>query len=107
MHDTSYHHNGGYDYFVVVYTDSLEHARVYNRIIFRTSRAKATDILYPCPSQLLIPLITNIGLTMGYLMGGEVVENCFSILGLAFASSITQRDYPFLQAILLIFGDNV
>jgi ABC-type dipeptide/oligopeptide/nickel transport system permease component len=55
----------------------------------------------------LIPLITNIGLTMGYLMGGEVViEKVFSYpgIGLLLISSITQRDYPLIQAILLIFA---
>lgn len=55
----------------------------------------------------LIPLITNIGLTMGYLMGGVVViEKVFAYpgLGLLLINSITQRDYPLIQGILLIFA---
>ncbi len=55
----------------------------------------------------LIPLVTNIGLTMGYLMGGVVViEKVFAYpgLGLLLINSITQRDYPLIQGILLIFA---
>jgi peptide/nickel transport system permease protein len=55
----------------------------------------------------LIPLLTVIGLQMGYLMGGEVViEKVFSYpgLGLLLISSITQRDYPLIQGIILIFA---
>ncbi len=55
----------------------------------------------------LIPLVTSIGLTMGYLMGGVVViEKVFAYpgLGLLLINSITQRDYPLIQGILLIFA---
>lgn len=55
----------------------------------------------------LIPLITNIGLQMGYLMGGVVViEKVFAYpgLGLLLIKSIDQRDYPLIQGILLVFA---
>lgn len=55
----------------------------------------------------LIPLVTNIGLQMGYLMGGVVViEKVFSYpgLGLLLITSITQRDYPLIQGIILMFA---
>lgn len=55
----------------------------------------------------LIPLVTNVGLTMGYLMGGVVViEKVFSYpgLGLLLITSITQRDYPLIQGIILVFA---
>ncbi len=55
----------------------------------------------------LIPLITNIGLQMGYLMGGVVViEKVFSYpgIGLLMIKAINQRDYPLIQGILLIFA---
>lgn len=55
----------------------------------------------------LIPLVTNIGLQMGYLMGGVVViEKVFAYpgLGLLLIKAIDQRDYPLIQGILLIFA---
>ena len=55
----------------------------------------------------LIPLVTNIGLQMGYLMGGVVViEKVFAYpgLGLLLIKAIEQRDYPLIQGILLIFA---
>lgn len=55
----------------------------------------------------LIPLITNIGLQMGYLIGGVVViEKVFSYpgLGLLLITSITRRDYPTIQGILLVIA---
>lgn len=55
----------------------------------------------------LIPMVTNVGLQMGYLMGGVVViEKVFSYpgMGLLLITSITRRDYPMIQGILLVFA---
>jgi len=55
----------------------------------------------------LIPVITVIGLTLGYALGGEVVvENVFYYpgLGLLLFNSISNRDYPIIQATILIFA---
>lgn len=55
----------------------------------------------------LIPVITAVGLQIGYLMGGTVViEKVFSYpgMGLLLLTAINQRDYPLIQGILLVFA---
>ncbi|MCR4391448.1 MAG: ABC transporter permease [Candidatus Acetothermia bacterium] len=52
----------------------------------------------------MIPIITSIGITAGYLIGGAiVVEQVFAVPGLGRlgAQAIVQRDYPLLQAVVL------
>ncbi|MFQ5793528.1 MAG: ABC transporter permease [Candidatus Bipolaricaulia bacterium] len=53
----------------------------------------------------MIPIITLIGIIAGYLLGGAiVVEQVFAIPGLGRlgVDSIVQRDYPLLQAVVLV-----
>ena len=52
----------------------------------------------------MIPIITTIGITAGYLLSGAiVVEQVFAIPGIGRLGmqAITQRDYPTLQAVVL------
>jgi len=53
----------------------------------------------------LIPVVTLIGIVAGYLLGGSVVvEQVFAIPGLGRMGlqAIVQRDYPVLQAVVLL-----
>ncbi len=54
----------------------------------------------------LIPAITLIGLQIGYFLGGEiVVEKVFAFpgMGMLLLTAISQRDYPLIQATILVF----
>jgi ABC-type dipeptide/oligopeptide/nickel transport system permease component len=53
-----------------------------------------------------LPAVTVIGLQVGYLLGGAIiVEKVFSYpgMGTLIVNSITQRDYPSIQASILFF----
>ncbi len=55
----------------------------------------------------LIPIVTVIGLEFGHLMGGAVItETIFSVPGVGrlAADSIFQRDFPVLQAVVLLLA---
>jgi peptide/nickel transport system permease protein len=55
----------------------------------------------------LIPAVTLLGLSVGYLMGGTVViENVFSLPGAGklLVDAITARDYPVVQSTTLVFA---
>jgi peptide/nickel transport system permease protein len=55
----------------------------------------------------LIPIVTIIGLEFGHLLGGAVItETIFSIPGVGrlAADSIFQRDFPVLQAVVLLLA---
>ena len=55
----------------------------------------------------LIPIVTIVGLEFGHLMGGAVItETIFSIPGVGrlAADSIFQRDFPVLQAVVLLLA---
>src|SRR5918998_832183 len=77
----------------------------------RTARAKglreravvSTHVL----RNALIPALTLLGLSIGYLLGGTViVENVFSIPGAGklLVDAITARDYPLVQSTTLVFA---
>lgn len=77
----------------------------------RTGRAKglkeSTVIRGHALRNALIPVVTVIGLQFGFLLGGSVViETVFSWPGLGrlLIDSITFRDYPVIQAELLLFA---
>jgi peptide/nickel transport system permease protein len=58
----------------------------------------------------LIPLVTVIGLQFGYILGGAVVvETVFTWpgVGLFTIQAITNRDYPVVQASVLILSSAV
>jgi glutathione transport system permease protein len=55
----------------------------------------------------LIPVVTLIGLEFGFLLGGSiVVESVFSWPGLGrlLVDSVSFRDYPVIQAEILLFS---
>ena len=75
----------------------------------RTARAKGlseTAVLYRhALRNALIPFVTSVGIMTGYLLGGAiVVEQVFSIPGLGrlILGGIAERNYPLVQATILI-----
>lgn len=55
----------------------------------------------------MVPVVTVVGLQVGFLMGGViVVENMFALPGLGRQMLIAaeQRDYPTLQAVIVVFA---
>ena len=75
----------------------------------RTARAKgagaARALLAHAGRNALLPVLTVIGTSFGYLLSGSfVVETIFAVQGLGFISiaSIGFRDYPVIQAVTLL-----
>ena len=75
----------------------------------RTARAKgASDsaVLYKhALRNALIPFVTSLGIMTGYLIGGSIViEQVFAIPGLGrlILGAIAERNYPLLQAVILV-----
>jgi glutathione transport system permease protein len=77
----------------------------------RTARAKGvaekTVILKHCLRNALIPVVTMMGLQFGFLLGGSiVVEAVFNWPGVGrlLVDAVTTRDYPVIQALVLMFS---
>lgn len=77
----------------------------------RTARAKGLDervvILKHCLRNALIPVVTMMGLQFGFLLGGSIiVETVFNWPGLGrlLVDSVTMRDYPVIQTLVLLFS---
>ena len=77
----------------------------------RTARAKGVPerrvIWKHSLRNALIPIITMVGLQFGFLLGGSiVVESVFSWPGLGrlLVDSVSFRDYPVIQALILLFS---
>jgi ABC-type dipeptide/oligopeptide/nickel transport system permease component len=77
----------------------------------RTARAKGLGeravVMAHVLKNALIPAVTLLGLSVGYLMGGTViVERVFSLpgAGALLVDSIGARDYPVVQSMTLIFA---
>jgi peptide/nickel transport system permease protein len=77
----------------------------------RTARAKGLReravVVAHVLRNALIPAVTLLGLSVGYLMGGTViVERVFSLpgAGALLVDSIGARDYPVVQSMTLIFA---
>ena len=77
----------------------------------RTARAKGLPerivILRHCLRNALIPVVTMMGLQFGFLLGGSiVVEAVFNWPGLGrlLVDAVTMRDYPVIQALVLLFS---
>ncbi|MFY7961819.1 MAG: ABC transporter permease [Elsteraceae bacterium] len=75
----------------------------------RTARAKGVrerSVLYKhALRNALIPFVTGVGIMTGYLLGGAiVVEQVFAIPGLGrlILGAISERNYPLLQATILV-----
>ncbi|MCA1493814.1 glutathione ABC transporter permease GsiC [Sinorhizobium alkalisoli] len=77
----------------------------------RTARAKGLNervvIAKHCLRNALIPVVTMMGLQFGFLLGGSiVVEAVFNWPGLGrlLVDAVTQRDYPVIQTLVLLFS---
>ncbi len=77
----------------------------------RTARAKGLKEMVLIPKHALrnsmIPVVTIAGLQFGFLLGGSVVvETVFNFPGMGrlLIDSISFRDYPTIQALLLLFS---
>jgi glutathione transport system permease protein len=86
-------------------------AEVLQEDFVRTARAKGLPersvILTHCLRNALIPVVTMMGLQFGFLLGGSiVVESVFNWPGLGrlLVDAVTMRDYPVIQALVLLFS---
>ena len=77
----------------------------------RTARAKGLDeravIIRHGLRNALIPVVTMMGLQFGFLLGGSiVVEKVFNWPGLGrlLVDAVDMRDYPVIQALVLLFS---
>ncbi|HTJ98906.1 MAG TPA: glutathione ABC transporter permease GsiC [Bordetella sp.] len=77
----------------------------------RTARAKGLPeslvVAKHALRNALIPVVTMMGLQFGFLLGGSiVVETVFSWpgLGALLVDAVTQRDYPVIQGLVLLFS---
>jgi len=77
----------------------------------RTARAKGLDeqrvIVKHGLRNALIPVVTMMGLQFGFLLGGSiVVEKVFNWPGLGrlLIDAVEMRDYPVIQALVLLFS---
>jgi len=77
----------------------------------RTARAKGLDenrvVTKHALRNALIPVITMMGLQFGFLLGGSiVVEKVFNWPGLGrlLVDAVDMRDYPVIQALVLLFS---
>ncbi|ADK80285.1 ABC transporter permease [Sediminispirochaeta smaragdinae] len=84
---------------------------VLRQDFIRTIRAKGAKervvIFKHALKNSFSPIITIVGMQMGYLLGGTVVtEQIFSLpgLGLFILTGINQRDYPVVQGSILFFA---
>jgi peptide/nickel transport system permease protein len=83
---------------------------VMRRDYVRTARAKGlretTTVYRHALKNALIPVVTLVGLSVPTLLSGTVIlETIFALPGMGQLTlrSITQRDYPLLQAIVLFY----
>ena len=77
----------------------------------RTARAKGLDephvVVKHGMRNALIPVVTMMGLQFGFLLGGSiVVEKVFNWPGLGrlLVDAVDKRDYPVIQALVLLFS---
>jgi ABC-type dipeptide/oligopeptide/nickel transport system permease component len=75
----------------------------------RTARAKGLDerwvVNRHALKNALIPVVTVVGLQVGYLLGGDIlVELVFSYpgIGMAMVNGILARDFPLVQGAILL-----
>ena len=84
---------------------------ILNEDFIRTARLKGLDerrvILRHGLRNALIPVVTMMGLQFGFLLGGSiVVEKVFNWPGLGrlLVDAVDMRDYPVIQALVLLFS---
>jgi peptide/nickel transport system permease protein len=84
---------------------------VLNQDYVRTARAKGLAgrrvIWLHALKNAMLPIITIIGLRVGFLLGGTaIVETIFTIPGIGrlFVASINTKDFPVIQALVLLIA---
>lgn len=84
---------------------------VMNEDFVRTARAKGVPepivVIKHCLRNAMIPVVTMMGLQFGFLLGGSiVVEKVFNWPGLGrlLVDAVEMRDYPVIQAEVLLFS---
>jgi len=84
---------------------------VMNEDFVRTARAKGVRepivVVKHCLRNAMIPVVTMMGLQFGFLLGGSiVVEKVFNWPGLGrlLVDAVEMRDYPVIQAEVLLFS---
>ena len=84
---------------------------VLGQDFIRVARAKGlatrTILLRHALQNALIPIITVLGLQMGFLLGGVVItEQIFGLPGLGWTllNGVYQRDYPVVQGTVMVFA---
>jgi peptide/nickel transport system permease protein len=84
---------------------------VLGQDFIRVARAKGlatrTVLLRHALRNALIPIITVLGLQMGFLLGGVVItEQIFGLPGLGWTllNGVYQRDYPVVQGTVMVFA---
>jgi peptide/nickel transport system permease protein len=77
----------------------------------RTARAKGlterSAIILHALRNALLPIVTVVGLRFGYMLGGAVItEQVFAWPGMGrlLITSVSQRDIPVVQGVLLVFA---
>jgi len=80
-----------------------------NQDYTRTAKAKGASrrrVVYKhALANALIPFVTSVGVSTGYLLGGAIViEQVFAIPGLGrlVLGAIAERNYPLVQATILV-----
>jgi peptide/nickel transport system permease protein len=84
---------------------------VLGQDFIRVARAKGlstrTVLLRHALRNALVPIVTVLGLQMGFLLGGVVItEQIFGLPGLGWTllNGVYQRDYPVVQGTVMIFA---
>jgi ABC-type dipeptide/oligopeptide/nickel transport system permease component len=84
---------------------------VLGQDFIRVARAKGlatrTVLLRHALRNALIPIVTVLGLQMGFLLGGVVItEQIFGLPGLGWTllNGVYQRDYPVVQGTVMVFA---
>ncbi|MHB9835019.1 glutathione ABC transporter permease GsiC [Paraburkholderia terrae] len=84
---------------------------VLNEDFVRTARAKGVSeqwvVIKHCLRNAMIPVVTMMGLQFGFLLGGSiVVEVVFNWPGMGrlLVDAVAMRDYPVIQAEVLLFS---
>ena len=79
----------------------------YIRTAWSKGLRERVVVLRHAVKNALIPIVTMIGMELPMLVGGAVIiENIFNLPGLGrlFVSALTDRDYPVISAVNLVFG---
>jgi glutathione transport system permease protein len=84
---------------------------VLQEVFVRTARAtggrETVVVIKHCLRNAMIPVVTMMGLQFGFLLGGSiVVEKVFNWPGLGrlLVDAVEMRDYPVIQAEVLLFS---